>query len=125
MNQQQLAERQKNVREAMFEARRIVDTLTPGQTEELGRAFLLTWQQGWSSGIDSQPALPVTVTRGAVKPDNGMALAAILALEECEDYFDQRSDADGDSEGYHPNREMTMLVLVQDALAKIRKAVQS
>ena len=40
------------------------------------------------------------------------------ALEACEDYFDNRADADGDSEGFHPNKEMNLLTEVREALGK-------
>ena len=39
-------------------------------------------------------------------------------LLECEEYFDQRADADCDQDGYIPNEEMTMLQKVRDALQK-------
>lgn len=42
----------------------------------------------------------------------------IAALQECEDYFDQRADADCDQDGYIPNEEMKLLTLVRDALGK-------
>lgn len=38
------------------------------------------------------------------------------ALEQCEEYFDNRADADGDSEGFHPNKEMNLLTEVREAL---------
>jgi hypothetical protein len=44
----------------------------------------------------------------------------IEALQECEEYFDQRADAEyfTDSASPHPNKEMTLLTLVRDAIAK-------
>lgn len=42
----------------------------------------------------------------------------IEALQECEDYFDQRSDADCDQDGYIPNEEMKLLQVVREALRK-------
>lgn len=42
----------------------------------------------------------------------------IAALQECEEYFDQRADADCDQDGYIPNEEMKLLTLVRDALGK-------
>lgn len=41
------------------------------------------------------------------------------ALAECEEYFDNRADADWDAEdGFIPNKEMRLLSLVREALAK-------
>ena len=40
------------------------------------------------------------------------------ALAECEDYFDQRADADCDQDGFIPNKEMRLLSLVREAIAK-------
>lgn len=40
------------------------------------------------------------------------------ALDECEDYFDNRADADCDQDGYIPNEEMKLLTLVRGALGK-------
>lgn len=44
--------------------------------------------------------------------------ALVKALRECEDYFDQRADADcvGDPAAYVGNREMTLLGVVLRAL---------
>lgn len=44
--------------------------------------------------------------------------ALVEALRECEDYFDQRADADcvGDPPAYAGNREMTLLGVVRRAL---------
>jgi hypothetical protein len=46
----------------------------------------------------------------------------IEALEECRDYFDERADADGDVTGFTGNEEMKLLVLVDAALVKGRRA---
>lgn len=40
------------------------------------------------------------------------------ALIECEDYFDNRADADCDQDGYVPNEEMKLLQVVRDAIRK-------
>lgn len=40
------------------------------------------------------------------------------ALAECEDFFDQRADADCDQDGFVPNDEMRMLATVRAAIAK-------
>jgi hypothetical protein len=42
----------------------------------------------------------------------------IDVLHECEDYFDNRADADWDQDGYIPNEEMKLLSAVRDAIAK-------
>lgn len=44
-------------------------------------------------------------------------------LLECAEYFDQRADADGDSEGFNPNREMVMHQSVSEALERIDAAL--
>jgi len=38
-------------------------------------------------------------------------------LDQCEDYFDNRADADCDQDGFQPNREMVLLSVVRAALA--------
>lgn len=43
------------------------------------------------------------------------------ALDECEDYFDNRADADCDQDGFIPNNEMQRLTTVRDALAAAKK----
>ena len=40
---------------------------------------------------------------------------------ECEEYFDNRSDADCDQDGFIPNEEMKRLQGVRDALAAAKK----
>ena len=40
------------------------------------------------------------------------------ALDQCEDYFDNRADADHDEYGFVPNEEMRLLSVVRAALAK-------
>ena len=40
------------------------------------------------------------------------------ALEECEEYFDNRADADCDQDGFIPNDEMKRLTTVRTALGK-------
>jgi hypothetical protein len=39
-------------------------------------------------------------------------------LAQCEDYFDNRADADMDQDGYVPNEEMRMLTAIREVLAK-------
>lgn len=46
----------------------------------------------------------------------------IAALHECEDYFDNRADADCDQDGFIPNKEMTLLSEVREAIAKATAA---
>lgn len=42
--------------------------------------------------------------------------ALVGALQECEEYFDDRADADYDQDGYIPNKEMQLLMTVKAAL---------
>lgn len=48
--------------------------------------------------------------------DRRMAQMA-AALDECDEYFDSRADADCDQDGFHGNAEMGLLVTVREALA--------
>lgn len=60
--------------------------------------------------------------------DNGLRLALSLAaddLDALEDYFDQRMDADGDSEGYRPNEEMRLFQAVQRVKELHRRIAES
>ena len=41
------------------------------------------------------------------------------ALDECEDYFDNRADADCDQDGFIPNEEMKLLHVVRTALERL------
>ena len=43
----------------------------------------------------------------------------VQTLLECWEYFDNRADADCDSDGYIPNKEMQLLVSVNEALAAL------
>lgn len=45
-----------------------------------------------------------------------MHTSTLDALRECEEYFDQRADADCDQDGFIPNEEMKLLQVVRDAL---------
>lgn len=42
-------------------------------------------------------------------------------LIELKEYMDDRADADGDSEGFHPNKEMTLSIEISDALYGLGK----
>lgn len=42
----------------------------------------------------------------------------VVALQECEEFFDDRADADLDHTGYTPNPEMRLLQTVREALRK-------
>jgi hypothetical protein len=44
--------------------------------------------------------------------------ALVAALQECEEYFDDRADADCDQDGFIPNKEMRLLTEVREALAQ-------
>lgn len=54
-------------------------------------------------------------TIAALKAENGRLREA---LDECEDYFDNRADADCDQDGFIPNKEMQLLSTVRAALTK-------
>lgn len=41
------------------------------------------------------------------------------ALMECEEYFDDRADADFDQDGYIPNKEMRLLTIVRGVLKRV------
>lgn len=43
-------------------------------------------------------------------------------IDDAIDYFKARADADGDSEGYYPNEEMTFQAALEDAHARIQSA---
>jgi hypothetical protein len=48
----------------------------------------------------------------------------IDALSLAEEYFDQRADADGDSEGFYPNEEMYLRQVCADALLAFPELVK-
>lgn len=52
----------------------------------------------------------------AAAENNVGAEHVIEVLEDCKDYFDNRSDADCDQDGFVPNKEMDLLSKVQSAL---------
>ncbi len=41
-------------------------------------------------------------------------------LIDCEDYFDNRADADCDQDGFIPNEEMRLLSSVREAIDRVR-----
>jgi hypothetical protein len=47
-----------------------------------------------------------------------VAPEVLEALQQCEDYFDNKADADCDQDGFIPNDEMRLLSAVREALAK-------
>lgn len=68
------------------------------------------------SSATSKPLALWQSERGATMEDLKQTL--IAALTECEDYFDQRADADCDQDGFIPNEEMKLLQVVREAIAK-------
>lgn len=48
--------------------------------------------------------------------------AALSALCECEEYFDNKADADCDQDGFIPNKEMRILSEVREAIRAIEAA---
>jgi hypothetical protein len=59
---------------------------------------------------------------GWMSEANARLLAAapqlLETLHEAEEYFDDRADADHDGERHLPNKEMRLLSLIRDAIAK-------
>lgn len=51
----------------------------------------------------------------ALKASEERETAAVEALEQCEEYFDNRADADCDQDGFIPNKEMRLLSVVRAA----------
>ena len=43
----------------------------------------------------------------------------IELLIECEEYFDNKADADCDETGFIPNKEMRLLTMVREAMRKM------
>jgi hypothetical protein len=68
----------------------------------------------------------ITGMQKAGEPRARAIRSAIEVLEECDDYFDRRADADtiGDPPRVVGNREMHMLTDVRDALEKLRGAIK-
>ncbi|AII27767.1 hypothetical protein B9J07_12880 [Sinorhizobium sp. LM21] len=58
--------------------------------------------------------------RGQVERQSAKIAAMREALQEVEEFFDDRADAEyfTDSAAPHPNKEMTLLTLVRDAIKK-------
>lgn len=52
----------------------------------------------------------------ARKKSDSSVSAMHAALVECEEYFDNRADADCDLDGFIPNKEMQILSVVKEAL---------
>ncbi len=79
--------------------------------EEFNSEALLVYPEGdcikvWN--LYSQPVKATLITE------------LVGALEEAEEYFDQRSDADMDQDGYIPNEEMKLLISLREALTKAK-----
>jgi hypothetical protein len=66
----------------------------------------------YSRYIGEDGSLQANTRLVAASPD------LLEALEACEEYFDNRADADCDQDGYIPNEEMKLLTLVRAALSK-------
>lgn len=63
-----------------------------------------------------------TMVRHMVEGLTTVAPEVLEALLQCEDYFDNRADADCDQDGFIPNEEMRLLSAVREALAKVETA---
>lgn len=68
---------------------------------------------------DPQQAPSVAVKANPLDP-NGNNADVVETLIECEEYFDIRSDADCDQDGFIPNKEMVLLSKVKTALENMR-----
>lgn len=77
------------------------------------------WADTPSMDIMLAALLDLRDTRAALAASREQVRVLREALESCEDYFDQRADADaqGDPMRYVGNKEMTMLGEVRAALA--------
>jgi hypothetical protein len=68
-----------------------------------------------SKSVDGSDPFPVYDAATLAAKDAEIAKLR-EALAECEDYFENRSDADCDETGFIPNEEMKMMTMVQAAL---------
>ena len=80
---------------------------------EIAKVPIFVLRDYWIDGrITSETYTAETKRRGE-------AFSSLIdALHECEEYFDNRADADCDQDGYIPNAEMRLLQVVRDALRK-------
>lgn len=108
----------------------IEHTPTPWElSRSTGNAFpyVITYPEGDGNCLDYQwsEANVEFIITAVNAYDKHRALIETLtaALTECEDYFDNRADAEyfTDSAAPVPNEEMTLLTLVRDALAAAKK----
>ncbi len=74
-------------------------------TETLDKLYL-----EWSQFTKAETAKEIALKK--------LVATMMSALIECEDYFDQRADADCDQDGFIPNDEMRLLSVVRDAIHK-------
>jgi hypothetical protein len=59
----------------------------------------------------------------AAPEQNAALIEARDALDACEDYFDKRQDADCRQDGFVPNEEMRLLVMIGRALTFVEAAL--
>ena len=53
---------------------------------------------------------------GTIQVSRQVLNDVIEALSQCAEYLEPKQDADGDSEGFHPNEEMQLYTLCEAAL---------
>lgn len=87
------------------------------QHERLLGLQLLAWE--WMAAHDClKSGREYSLPRTTDKPKLVALIETLTAaLVECEEHFDNRSDADCDQDGFIPNAEMRMLQPVREALA--------
>ncbi|ASS55868.1 hypothetical protein [Rhizobium leguminosarum] len=86
------------------------------------RAFDAAWKicSAWDGKI-TKPVLRKAIDAALKEIAQPVADSdTIEALEACEQYFDNRADADCDQDGFIPNEEMIILSKVQSALEPLR-----
>ncbi len=59
-----------------------------------------------------------------IKARDAVIAELVSVLNECSDYFDDRSDADCDQDGYIPNDEMKLSQSVDDALTSAKALME-
>lgn len=65
------------------------------------------------------PVIPYDTALTAINQYAAQQNSSLLeALKECEDYFDDRADAEQDSNGAFPNKEMYMLLRIRNVINK-------
>jgi hypothetical protein len=89
-------------------------------TDEMVEAGLQHYSEGGCCGLDTNERREVV--RAILEASTEKLFERIThltnVLADCEDYFDRRSDADCDQDGFIPNDEMRHLTAIREAIAK-------